>query len=118
MAKRAVAGLAEVESSRAWLPQHEGSPLAAAIAGSPGSAPERPAVPRGRSSRAISRSRRALVGALAMASIGSAALGLGAWLVPPPTATVTYRQEVRQHLVLINDPLSDQISYLLEARHR
>jgi DNA-binding transcriptional LysR family regulator len=117
MAKQAVAGLPLVGPPPAWLPRHEESPFAAAAAGSSGDTQERLAVPRGRSSRAINRSRRALAGGLAMTGLAAAALGLGAWLVPPPPATVTFQQEVRQHLVLINDPLSDQTSYLLEARH-
>lgn len=112
MAKQAVAALPEVEPPAAWLPQGADSPFAAAAGG----LRSRALPSRGRSSSGINRSRRALAGGLVMVGLAGAALGLGAWLVPPPSATVTFRQEVRQHLVLINDPLSDQTSYLLEAR--
>ena len=48
---------------------------------------------------------------------GGGLVGVGLWLVPPPPAQVSFQDEVRQHLVQMSNPLSDQTSYVIEARY-
>ena len=97
--KVALAGLAPAEPADAWLPQ-----LAARFrAGGP--APQ-----------LTHRSRHALQRRLAVTMAGAAALGVGLWLSPPPAAPVTFQEQVGQHVVQIDEPLTDQTSYLVLDR--
>ena len=98
VAKAAIGGLGEAEPDPAWLP----GVTTLLTSGAP---------PR-RSQRARRARRRA-----AVALVGIAGLGLGILLAPPPPAPISFQQEVRQHLVLIDEPSADQASYLVEAGH-
>lgn len=96
--KAAVAGLPATEPRPEWLPRVE-EVLARGVAGHPG----------GR------RSRRVRVGAgIAVAAAGA---GLALWLVPPAAAPATFQEEVRQHLAQMDNPVSDQASYVVETRY-
>jgi anti-sigma factor RsiW len=53
----------------------------------------------------------------AVAGVAAVGLGVGLWIAPPPEAPVTFQDEVRQHLVQIDQPLSDQTSYVFEVRY-
>ena len=55
--------------------------------------------------------------AAGIAAVGGGLVGVGLWLVPPPPAQVSFQDEVRQHLVQMSNPLSDQTSYVIEARY-
>ena len=61
------------------------------------------------------RLRLRLAGGMAAVAVGLVSAGL--WLAPPPPAPVSFQDEVRQHLVQMSNPLSDQTSYLVEARY-
>lgn len=63
------------------------------------------------------RSRHATRRRVGLATGAAAAMGLGLLLVPPSPAPVSFQQEVRQHLVLINEPTADQSSFVVEAPH-
>jgi anti-sigma factor RsiW len=51
-----------------------------------------------------------------IAAVAAGLVGVGLWLAPPPPAPVSFQDEVRQHLVQMNNPLSDQTSYVVEVR--
>src|SRR6266480_3431213 len=59
--------------------------------------------------------RLRLAGGIAAVAVGL--VGVGLWLAPPPLAPVSFQDEVRQHLVQMSNPLSDQTSYVVEARY-
>jgi anti-sigma factor RsiW len=59
------------------------------------------------------RRRVAAAGAL----LAAAGLGLGLWLAPPPATPESFQDEVREHLVQMDNPLGDQTSYVLEAQN-
>ena len=61
------------------------------------------------------RLRLRLAGGMAAVAVGLVSAGL--WLAPPPPAPVSFQDVVRQHLVQMSNPLSDQTSYLVEARY-
>jgi anti-sigma factor RsiW len=61
------------------------------------------------------RLRLRLAGGVAAVAAGLVSAGL--WLAPPPPAPVSFQDEVRQHLVQVSNPLSDQTSYVVEARY-
>ncbi len=61
------------------------------------------------------RLRLRLAGGIAAVAVGLVSVGL--WLAPPPPAPVSFQDEVRQHLVQMSNPLSDQTSYVVEARY-
>ena len=61
------------------------------------------------------RLRLRLAGGIAAAAAGL--VGVGLWLAPPPPAPVSFQDEVRQHLAQMSNPLSDQTSYVVEARY-
>jgi anti-sigma factor RsiW len=61
------------------------------------------------------RLRLRLAGGIATVAVGLGCVGL--WLAPPPPAPVSFQDEVRQHLVQMSNPLSDQTSYVVEARY-
>jgi anti-sigma factor RsiW len=61
------------------------------------------------------RLRLRLAGGVAALAAGLVSAGL--WLAPPPPAPVSFQDEVRQHLVQMSNPLSDQTSYVVEARY-
>ena len=61
------------------------------------------------------RLRLRLAGGIAAVAVGL--VGAGLWLAPPPPAPVSFQDEVRQHLVQMSNPLSDQTSYVVEARY-
>jgi len=61
------------------------------------------------------RLRLRLAGGIAAVAVGLVSVGL--WLAPPPPAPVSFQDEVRQHLVQLSNPLSDQPSYVVEARY-
>lgn len=98
--KLSVSGLAAAEPVQDWLPAIEGRFRVAA-----------PAPRRSHRTRYALRRRTVLVSTLA------AALGIGIWLAPPPPAPVTFQDQVRQHLVQIDEPMTDQTSYVVEARY-
>jgi anti-sigma factor RsiW len=50
-------------------------------------------------------------------AVAAGLVGVGLWLAPPPPAPVSFQDEVRQHLVQMSNPLSDQTSYVVEARY-
>jgi anti-sigma factor RsiW len=52
-----------------------------------------------------------------IAAVAAGLVGVGLWLAPPPPAPVSFQDEVRQHLVQMSNPLSDQTSYVVEARY-
>jgi len=52
-----------------------------------------------------------------IAAVAVVLVGVGLWLAPPPPAPVSFQDEVRQHLVQMSNPLSDQTSYVVEARY-
>ena len=52
-----------------------------------------------------------------IAAVAGGLVGVGLWLAPPPPAPVSFQDEVRQHLVQMDNPLSDQTSYVVEARY-
>ena len=52
-----------------------------------------------------------------IAAVAAGLLSVGLWLAPPPPAPVSFQDEVRQHLVQMSNPLSDQTSYVVEARY-
>ena len=52
-----------------------------------------------------------------IAAVAAGLVGAGLWLAPPPPAPVSFQDEVRQHLVQMSNPLSDQTSYVVEARY-
>lgn len=62
------------------------------------------------------RSQHALRRRAGLAAAAMAALAAGIWFAPPPAPPISFRQEVRQHLVLIDQPTADQTSYVVEAR--
>lgn len=99
--KAALARQRQVEPDAAWLARvHEGVASGA-----------RP------SSTARVRIRRRLRVAGAGAVVAAAALGVALWLTQPAPTPVTFQDEVRQHLVQMNNPLGDQASYVVEARY-
>ena len=59
--------------------------------------------------------RLRLAGGIAAVAVGL--VGVGLWRAPPPPAPVSFQDEVRQHLVQMSNPLSDQTSYVVEARY-
>lgn len=61
------------------------------------------------------RLRLRLAGGIAAVAVGLVSVGL--WLAPPPPAPVSFQDEVRQHLVQMSNPLSDQTSYVVETRY-
>jgi anti-sigma factor RsiW len=61
------------------------------------------------------RTRHATRRRAAIALASTASLALAVLLAPPPPAPVSFRQEVGQHLVLIDEPAADQSSYVVEA---
>jgi anti-sigma factor RsiW len=63
------------------------------------------------------RVRRRLRLAAGGALFATGALGAAVWLAPPAPAPVSFQDEVRQHLVQMNNPLGDQTSYVVEARY-
>ncbi|MGH2719518.1 MAG: anti-sigma factor family protein [Actinomycetota bacterium] len=98
-AKVAVGGLAEAEPGTDWLPG-----VTRRFAS--GEAPP---------PRLSYRSRHALRRRAGIAAGVAAALGIGIFLVPPAPAPASFQQEVRQHLVQINEPTADQSSFIVEA---
>jgi len=98
-AKSALADLAPADPQPGWLPHVE-----ELIAGG--------ATPR-RTQLALQRLHR---GAVAT-GLAAAALGVGVWLAPPPEAPVSFQDQIRRHLVQMGEPLSDQTSYVVEARY-
>ena len=66
-------------------------------------------------SRIRLRLRLRVAGGIAAVAVGL--VGAGLWLAPPPPAPISFQDEVRQHLVQMSNPLSDQTSYLVEARY-
>jgi anti-sigma factor RsiW len=97
--KAAMGSLGEAEPAPGWLPG-----VSTLFAG--GSVP--PPRLSHRSRHAVQR-RVVIAGAVAAAGV------FGLLLTPPPPAPVSFRQEVRQHLVLIDEPTTDQSSYVVEA---
>jgi len=97
----ALAGQEEVEPRPGWLPRVKEQVAAGT----------RPAS----TARIRLRLRLRLAGGIATAAAGLA--GVGVWLAPPPPAPVSFQDEVRQHLVQMSNPLSDQTSYVVEARY-
>ncbi|GAC1365040.1 MAG: hypothetical protein NVSMB32_08250 [Actinomycetota bacterium] len=63
------------------------------------------------------RSRNSLRRRVALACAATVALAVAVWFAPPPPAPISFQDEVRQHLVQIGDPMTDQISYVVEARY-
>ncbi|HLI55495.1 MAG TPA: zf-HC2 domain-containing protein [Actinomycetota bacterium] len=61
------------------------------------------------------RTQHALRRRAGVAAATAAVLGIGILLVPPAPAPVSFQQEVRQHLVLINEPAADQSSFVVIA---
>jgi len=97
----ALASQEEVEPRPGWLSRVEERVAAGA----------RPAS----TARIRLRLRLRLAGGIAAVAVGL--VGVGLWLAPPPPAPVSFQDEVRQHLVQMNNPLSDQTSYVVEARY-
>lgn len=94
-----LAGLPEAEAREGWLPD-----VATTVAG--GGLPT--------STLGVRLRRRLRVtGGLVAAAV--AALAVGLWAVPPPPAPVSFQDEVRHHLVQIDNPLADQTSYVVEV---
>ncbi len=98
-AKHAVGGLGETEPQTGWLPE-----VTRRLA--------RGDLPPPRLSY---RSRHAGRRRAGIAAAAAAIAGTGLLLVPPAPAPVSFRQEVRQHLALINEPTADQSSFVVEA---
>lgn len=98
--KLCLAGLPAAEPDQAWLPDVEGHFRVAAP-----------------SPRLSHRTQHALRRRMAFVSALAVALGVGIWLAPPPPAPVTFQDQVRQHLVQIDEPMTDQTSYVVEARY-
>ena len=61
------------------------------------------------------RLRLRLAGGIAGVALGL--VGVGLWRAPSPPAPVSFQDEVRQHLVQMSNPLSDQTSYVVEVRY-
>jgi len=97
----ALASQQEVEPRPGWLPRVREQVAAGARPGS--------------TARIRLRLRLRLAGGIAAVAVGL--VGVGLWLVPPPAAPVTFQDEVRQHLVQMSNPLSDQTSYVVEVRY-
>ena len=97
----ALASQQEVEPRPGWLPRVREQVAAGARPGS--------------TARIRLRLRLRLAGGIAAVAVGL--VGVGLWLVPPPAAPVTFQDEVRQHLVQMSNPLSDQTSYVVETRY-
>ncbi|MEA2591880.1 MAG: putative zinc-finger [Actinomycetota bacterium] len=62
------------------------------------------------------RVRRRVRVAAAGAGVATLGLGIAIWLTPPAPPPVSFQDEVRQHLVQMDNPLGDQTSYVVEAR--
>jgi anti-sigma factor RsiW len=97
----ALASQEEVEPRPGWLPRVQERVAAGA----------RPAS----TARVRHRLRLRLAGGIAAVAAGLVSVGL--WLAPPPPAPVSFQDEVRQHLVQMSNPLSDQTSYVVEASY-
>jgi anti-sigma factor RsiW len=99
--KSTLASQQEVEARPGWLRRVQ----------------EEVAVGRLPSSTSWIRLRLRLRLAAGIAAVGAGLVGVGLWLVPPPSAPVSFQDEVRQHLVQMSNPLGDQTSYVVEARY-
>ena len=97
----ALASQQEVEPRPGWLPRVQEQVAAGA----------RPAS----TSRIRLRLRLRLAGGIAGVALGL--VGVGLWRAPSPPARGSFQDEVRQHLVQMSNPLSDQTSYVVEARY-
>ena len=97
--RASLAGLPEAEARAGWLPD-----VAATVAA--GGLPTS-------TLRVRLRRRVRLTGGLVAAAV--AALAVALWAVPPPAAPVSFQDEVRRHLVQIDNPLADQTSYVVEV---
>ena len=99
-AKSAIADLPQADPRPDWLPR-----MREALARGAGISP----------SGSFARLRLRLTAGIA--GLAAAALGLGVWLAPPPETPVSFQDEVRQHMVQIDEPLADLTSYVVEARY-
>ena len=97
----ALASQQEVEPRPGWLPRVQELAAAGALPAS--------------TARIRLRLRLRLAAGIVVVAVGLLSVGL--WLAPPPPAPVSFRDEVRQHLVQISNPLSDQTSYVVEVRY-
>ena len=112
IAKSAVAGLPEADPGPDWLLR-----MREALAGGLSGPFPRPARVGHLQGRRWRRTRPRLRLTASLAGLAAAVLWLGAWLAPPPEVPVSFQDEVRQHMVQIDEPLADLTSYVVEARY-
>ncbi|HEU5001179.1 MAG TPA: anti-sigma factor [Actinomycetota bacterium] len=98
-AKTALSVLGAPEPPAAWLPE-----LRQRLTGE-----------RAAALRRSYRTQHALRRRLGVVATATGMLGIALWIAPAPAPPVSFQQEVRQHLVQIDAPMADQISYVVDA---